>query len=158
MGMTSKPGPMVSKTLTNSSQMLPSIEKEAMDEVTRSFARCVIAKGFIDRFYELFLSSHPEIAPKFAKTEMSKQKSLLTDGISFALQFAAGNPSGERGMAPMRKSHSKKRMNIEPRFYKYWTDSLMQAISEKDYKYNDILDKQWRAALEIIVNYMIAGY
>ena len=137
---------------------MQTISKEAMDEVTRSFGRCVITKGFIDRFYELFLNSHPEIAPKFVNTEMTKQKRLLSDGISFALQFAAGNPSGERNMAPMRKSHSRKRLNIEPRFYKYWTDALMQTVSEKDYKYNEILDKQWREALEIIVNYMVSGY
>jgi hypothetical protein len=89
---------------------------------------------------------------------MTKQKRLLTEGISYALQFAAGKPSGERGMAPMRKSHSKKRLNIEPRFYKFWSEALVQAVSEKDYKYNEVLGKQWRSALEVIVNYMISGY
>jgi hemoglobin-like flavoprotein len=134
------------------------LEKEALEQVRSSFARCVISTGFIDRFYELFLASHREIAPKFAKTNFDKQKGLLTEGILYALQFAAGNKAGEAGLAPIRKSHNRKKLNIEPRFYQYWVNSLVRAVSEKDYKFTSTLEQDWREALKPVVEFMTSGY
>lgn len=134
------------------------IEKDAMERVRSSFARCIITNGFIDRFYELFLASHPEIAPKFAKTNFDKQKGLLVQGILYALQFAGGNQAGEAGLTPIRKSHNRKKLNIEPRFYRFWVDSLVKAISEKDYQYTYTLEYDWRNALKPVVEFMSSGY
>lgn len=134
------------------------IEKETLEHVRSSFSRCILAEGFIDRFYELFLASHPEIAPKFAKTNFDKQKGLLVQGILYSIQLADGNKAGESGLTPIRKSHNRKRLNIEPRFYRYWVDSLVRAVSEKDYKYSYTLENHWRDALKPVVEFMTAGY
>lgn len=134
------------------------IEKDVVERVRDSFSRCILSSGFIDRFYELFLASNPEIGPKFAKTNFEKQKGLLVQSILYAIQFAAGNDAGERGLSPIRKSHNRKKLNIEPRYYRYWTESLVKTISEKDYKYTATLEYDWRAALKPVVEFMVAGY
>ena len=42
-----------------------------------SLERCTSARRFLDRFYELFISSSPEVAAKFANTDFRVQKAAV---------------------------------------------------------------------------------
>jgi len=42
-----------------------------------SFKRCEAFGDFSEKFYEVFLSASPDIAPFFANTEFGKQRKLL---------------------------------------------------------------------------------
>lgn len=45
----------------------------AQSEVEKSFGRCTVNPNCLDRFYQIFLASHPAIAPMFAHTDMTRQ-------------------------------------------------------------------------------------
>lgn len=48
-----------------------------MPEPKDSFGRCISTPQFIDRFYEIFLASHPAVKPMFRNTNFVQQKELL---------------------------------------------------------------------------------
>jgi hemoglobin-like flavoprotein len=70
----------------------------SLAEVKDSYSRCCVNPKFFDVFYGNFLASHPTIAPMFAKTEMTKQKSLLRQGISMMFMHLGGNGVGTTGI------------------------------------------------------------
>ena len=41
-------------------------------DVLSSYGRCLLKRGFIERFYELFMASDDSIRALFARTDMSK--------------------------------------------------------------------------------------
>lgn len=125
--------------------------------VTESFGRCCVNPRFLDRFYEIFLSSHPAIKPMFQKTNMDKQKSLLRQGLSMIIMHGEGNTFGTRSLDRIAESHGRKGMNIDPNLYDYWIDSLMKAVKESDPECNPALEAQWREILQKGVKYIIAG-
>ena len=57
------------------------------DDLQQSYGRCLRGKNFIERFYEIFLASHPDIAPMFAETDFQKQRMALRRGISGGLRL-----------------------------------------------------------------------
>lgn len=126
--------------------------------VRKSFGRCNIKGDVIERFYQLFLKSHPDIGPRFANTDFSVQKGLLRQGINLAILFAAGVPTGESAITRIRDTHKKSRMNIPPSLYTYWQKSLLQAVSEFDSEFNDQTRRCWDAVLRKTINHVTAGY
>ncbi|MDX1250901.1 MAG: globin [Gammaproteobacteria bacterium] len=124
-----------------------------------SLGRCINSgKDLFERFYEIFLDSHPAIRPRFVKTDMQAQKALLKNGINLAIMFAEGNPVGSGGISRIRESHSKKKINIDPGLYSCWLDSFIKAVSEVDPQFNPELEKEWREMLQITVNHIAGGY
>ena len=55
----------------------------------RSLGRCNARPGFLDRFYERFLSMSPKVREKFAKTDFVRQKRALRASFHMML-LAAG--------------------------------------------------------------------
>lgn len=123
-----------------------------------SIGHCINIGDLFGRFYEIFLASHPAIEEKFENTDMQKQKNLLKNGVNLAIMFAEGNPIGENAMARLRVSHNKHNLNIHPRFYSYWLDSFIKAMSELDDQFNEETERQVRKLLLISIDYIIAGY
>lgn len=124
--------------------------------VKESYARAI--KNVMDRFYEIFLASSPEIAPRFAKTDFAVQKDLLRHGIQLVLMFAEGKQIGQNGLKRIRSSHDKNHLAIEPRLYGLWKSSLLQALSETDPEFTPELKTQWDAVLQHSVDFIVAGY
>lgn len=126
---------------------------------TRSFGRCLVRGDLFDRFYEVFLGSHPSIPPYFANTDFTVQKQLLRHGINFALMMAKGDSIATQALSKIRSTHSKSKLNIPPRLYGYWKNSFLQAVSEIDPKFGDEgLSDAWEEVLEETVEYVAGGY
>ncbi len=117
-------------------------------EIDKSYGRCCANAGFLDRFYEIFLSSHPSIPALFAHTDFAKQKALLRSGIAMVVMHAQGDVFGTRALNKIAESHSKSNLDINPCFYPLWIDSLMQAIKECDPELTPALESAWRRVLE----------
>jgi hemoglobin-like flavoprotein len=133
--------------------------KEDTRLVKRSFSRCFIGgKNVIDRFYEIFLHSHPDIAGKFQHTDFTQQKLLLRQGINCILMFAEGSYAGEFCLEEIKVSHNKKHINIHPSYYVYWKDSLLKALSENDPEYNQELEQLWIEAIDYGIKFIADGY
>jgi len=132
---------------------------DSFDDLQQSYGRCLRNKGFIERFYEIFLNSHPAIAPMFANTDFTKQRLALRRGISIAIAHAGGSGLVKRGMEEMARVHSRAgRMPVDPALYMYWVDSLMQAVSEFDGEVTQKLIDRWRQGMAVTVKTFTGHY
>ncbi|NCT68594.1 MAG: globin [Rhodanobacteraceae bacterium] len=122
------------------------------DDLQASYGRCLRAGGFIERFYEIFLASHADIAPMFEKTDFRQQQIALRRGISIAISHAAGMAMVQRSVKEMGQVHSRKgRTPVRPSLYGYWIDSLVAAVREFDPEANPALLERWRKGMGMVV-------
>lgn len=128
------------------------------EKVAQSFGRCVFKGDVIERFYDLFIDSHPDIKHRFLETDFASQKNLLRQGIGLAIMFASGNPVGENGINRIRKSHSASGLNIPPYLYPYWKKSFLQAVSEFDAEFSEELKGQWDGVLQRTIDFIAGGH
>lgn len=129
------------------------------DDLQQSYGRCLRDKNFISRFYEIFLASHPDIAPMFARTDFGTQRMALRHGISAAIMHASGSTLSKRTIDQMAKVHGREgHAPVPPRLYPYWVDSLVQAVGEYDPEATPALLERWRKGMGIVVQTFIAHY
>jgi hemoglobin-like flavoprotein len=129
------------------------------DDLQQSFGRCLREKNFIERFYEIFLDSHPEIRPMFAKTDFQKQRMALRRGISAAIAHAAGSSLSKSTMENMAHAHSRQgHAPVRPDLYPYWVDSLIKAIEETDPQITPQLIARWRQGMQVVIDDFIRHY
>ncbi len=127
-------------------------------EVEESFERCILKGDVMERFYALFMDSHPDIKPRFASTNFDSQKRLLRQSIGLAILHARNNPVGRIGINRLARSHGKSGLDIPPRLYAYWKQSFIQAVSEFDEEFSESLRTQWDAVLQKTIDDVVAGY
>lgn len=127
-----------------------------MSALKDSYGRCTVNPKFLDRFYEIFLASHPAIGPMFAKTDFTKQKAALRNGISMMIMYEGGTQVSKMALDRLGHSHGKQGMNMDPKLYQYWIDSLVKAVKECDQQFSPGLEKQWREAMRKGIDYMVS--
>ena len=126
------------------------------DDLQQSYGRCLRGKNFIERFYEIFLASHPDIAPMFAETDFQKQRMALRRGISAAISHAGGSTLTKRTVDQMADTHSRRgHAPVPPELYRNWVDSLAQAVSEMDPEATPQLIARWRQGMGVVVDTFI---
>ena len=123
-----------------------------------SYHRCEAAGGLFDSFYDIFLSKSPEIPPKFAKTDMERQKQNVMASVLMALRLATGDPVARTYIQEIAESHSRERHDIRPELYGLWLDALCEAISRHDPHYTPALEDSWRQAMRPAIELLIAAY
>ena len=139
--------------------IIPAPHLETYDDLQQSFGRCLREKNFIERFYEIFLTSHPEIAPMFAGTDFNKQRFALRRGISAAIEHANGSRLAERTVDQMADAHSRSgHVPVPPSLYRHWVESLVTAVRETDPQANEALLERWRKGMGKVVNTFTAHY
>lgn len=118
------------------------------EDLQRSYGRCLRDARFIDRFYEVFMDSHPAIRPMFAQTDFGRQRLALRRGISVAILHAAGSALSRRTTDQMADVHAcRGRAPVDPALYPYWIDSLLQVIGDTDDEATPALLARWREAM-----------
>lgn len=129
------------------------------DDLQVSFGRCLRRHGFIERFYEILLASHPALPPMFARTDFRGQRLALRRGISMAIAWASGSTMVERPMRHMIDVHSRAgRAPVEPALYRCWVDSLLATIDEFETEPSPRLRARWREAMEKVVAAFAQSY
>lgn len=132
---------------------------DSYNDVVQSYGRCLRDKGFIDRFYQILMSSHPSIREAFSTTDFGRQRRALRRGISTALMFAAGNDFVKSGVDVMAQVHSRAgRAPVEPRMYALWLDSLVKAVGEADSDFSATLEQRWRESMGVVIRYFSDRY
>jgi len=128
-------------------------------DVQQSYGRCLNSGGFIERFYEIFMDSAPEIRSAFTGVDFGKQRRALRRGITNAILFAGGSPIVTGLIERMATVHSRAgHAPVPPRLYQYWMESLVRAVWEKDQRMTPQLEARWRAALQPAIDAFIARY
>jgi hemoglobin-like flavoprotein len=125
---------------------------DTFDDLQQSYGRCLREKNFIERFYEIFLASDPRIAPMFQNTDMAAQRFALRRGISVAISHAAGSSLAKNTVDKMADVHSRKgHAPVPPDMYRFWIDSLIQAVAETDPQVTPPLLARWRTGMDIVI-------
>lgn len=133
--------------------------QDQFHDLQQSYGRCLRERGFIERFYEIFLASHPDIPPMFANTDFQKQRLALRRGISIAISHAAGGSLVRQSMNRMADVHSRQgHAPVAPHYYGLWVDSLVQAVSELDPRYSEALGRRWRLGMAVVVDTFTGRY
>lgn len=127
-------------------------------EVQESFGRCGLNPDFLDTFYKYFLATSPEISALFKNTDFKKQKKVLQMSLSMLITYAQGTGVVDGYMQQLAEKHSKQNLNIEPRHYTTWLNSLMLAVKKHDPKFSPELEQAWRTCLSKGINTIIAKY
>mgnify|MGYP000397814690 FL=1 len=104
------------------------------------------------------MASHPDIPKHFEKTDFDKQKDLLSQSINMAILFPQKNKIATNAIDRISKTHSKENMDINPKFYPYWLDSLITTLSESDPEFTTDLERQWRLILQETIDHISKGY
>ena len=133
-------------------------EAVGYEQVLASYHRCEAAGGLFDNFYDIFFAKSPQIPPKFAKTDMEKQKQDVMASVLMALRLAAGDAIARGYVEEIAESHNRRGHNIRPELYGLWLDALCEAIKKHDPHYTAALEENWRQAMRPAIELMIAAY
>lgn len=135
--------------------MDPRVVQQARD----SLSRCSRDPEFLDRFYQLFMDSSPDVREKFAQTDFDRQKKVLSDSL-FLMLTAAGTTSGlaRVQLEKLAKRHSRNDLDVKPEWYSLWLDTLMKTVAEFDPEYSDQIDAAWRESMKDSIEVLVAGY
>ena len=119
--------------------------------------RKIDGKDFIQRFYEIFLSSSPEVAKKFEQTDMEVQKGLLRQSVSFMLSFSTTLQSSAH-MKSIARRHSKSQVDIPPELYDLWLNCFLITVKEFDAEFDLEIELAWTVILSPGIAYMKYHY
>lgn len=135
-----------------------------MDETTlavfdASLERCNAKPGFLDLFYEKFLTSSPKVKEKFSSTDFVRQKSALRASFNLMLLAARDEEEGpDRHLKDLAARHSKRDLNIGSEFYDLWLDSLLTTVKEWDPEFDPKIEAAWESVMTIGISYMMANF
>lgn len=117
-----------------------------------SLDRCVADPRFMDVFYDRFIGGSPEVAAKFAATDMDKQKRLLKASLYTAMLTADGNGPALVHLELLGRHH--RALGIGAELYDYWRDCLLATVKECggliDVRAADV----WRRVLAVAIGIM----
>ena len=112
---------------------------------------------FLTRFYEIFTGTSPEIAARFAHTDMDRQKRMLGRSLEEMMAFSRELAATE-GLRRVALSHSRRERDIPPVLYDLWLDSLVATVREFDPRFTDEIELAWRVVLAPGIAYMKFRY
>ena len=124
----------------------------------QSVARCVTVEGFIPAFYERFLGSSDEIKKHFRFTDFEKQNKMLARSLELCAGATAGEPEALAEIAERATTHDRNHLNIEPRLYGIWLESIIATASDCDDQWTDATEAAWRRILGHVVDHMVRKY
>ena len=134
------------------------VSRETTALARASFERCSAKSDFLQAFYGNFFAVCPPAKPLFAKTDFEKQIKLLKHAIGLLLSFP-GQPRTEPGvLSRVAERHSRRDLNIEPKFYPFFIDALVQTVRQFDAQCTPAVEAAWRATLVEGVTYMQSRY
>jgi hemoglobin-like flavoprotein len=136
-------------------------DRESTRIAKASFDRCSAVPDFLAGFYRHFFAACPEAQPLFARTDFQRQVKLLRDAIGLLLIapfLATDGAQAPTLLSKVAERHSRRHLNIEPRFYPPFVDSLIATIAASDPEYSPAVEAAWRAAIAKGVSYMQSHY
>jgi hemoglobin-like flavoprotein len=138
----------------------PPVERELVQSFLASLKRCLAVPGFMDGFYQSFVSSSEEVREKFRNTDFQRQARMLSDSLyvlAVAVQGQAGSPA--RGDLPrLAERHSRRDLDIRAPLYDHWLACLIDTARQHDPQFTPEIEAAWRATLGAGIDYMKGRY
>jgi hemoglobin-like flavoprotein len=137
---------------------VPDLSEDELMLFNDSFERCGSRPGFLERFYQIFVASSPEVAEKFRNTDIRHQAALLRVSLYCVMLASSGKPEGEAHLARIAKIHNRAGRDISPALYDLWLESLLAAVREYDPELDDDAEQAWRRVLAPGIEFLKASY
>ncbi len=118
------------------------------EKVKASYDRCCKSGDFFGTFYDSFLNKSPEVAAKFASTNFKKQKPLIKASVNMMIRLGTGDIKAREAIEKVGTTHSKPQLNIEPKLYDLWFESLCESAAKHDSKWNKELESLWKERMQ----------
>jgi hemoglobin-like flavoprotein len=119
----------------------------AMIDVIESYKRVSREPGFMDRFYERFMASHPDVAARFDGVDMERQRFLVGRSVTMILQHASGADHVIPSLTETARRHGPRDLDIPAYLYDRWIESLIETVAEFDPGFRPELERAWRDLL-----------
>lgn len=129
-----------------------------LEQFNDSLTRCTSNPRFLDRFYELFLASSPEVREKFSHTDFKKQHRMLQASFYMLMLAADGKPETRGHLERLAELHSGNGHNIPPHMYQVWLECLVQAVKECDAGFKPETEQVWRRMMSKGIEFMSAHH
>ena len=125
-----------------------------------SLKRCLAAPGFLESFYERFVSSSEEVREKFKNTDMKRQVRVLEDSLYVVANAVQGEENSlARGALPaLAVRHSRQGMDIPPRLFDLWIECLLETVRVYDPEYSPAIEEAWRGTVSFGADYIRQRY
>ena len=123
-----------------------------------SLERCTRRAGFLDRFYELFLTSSEEVTQKFKHTDFKRQKRALRISLYVMMLVPERKAEADAHLERIAKRHSRRELDIRPELYDLWLDCLIRAAREFDPLFNMETERAWRSIMQAGIDFMRSRY
>lgn len=117
-----------------------------------SLDRCLADERFLDLFYDRLVRSSPEVAEKFASTDMRRQKRMLKSSLYSAMLAANGNPPALEHLRQLEGLHRERGIGAE--LYDRWLDCLLEAVHACDPSADERVEATWRRVLAVAIDVM----
>ena len=138
----------------------PPVERQLVESFLGSLKRCLGVPGFMESFYQSFVSASEEVREKFRNTDLQRQARMLSDSLyvmAVAVQGQTGSPA--RGDLPrLAERHSRKDLDIRAPLYDHWLACLIDTARRHDPQFTPEIEAAWRATLAAGIAYMKARY
>ncbi len=117
-----------------------------------SLARCTKDPGFMDVFYEKFISESQQIKKHFKNTDMERQKKMLLHSLA-NMVIAYERPEI---LSDVAVKHDARHLNVMPELYVTWLECLIEAAKITDPLFNDEVERSWRIVMQNGIDYLIS--
>ena len=142
-----------SATIENSSTI-----NQDVRTAKQSLQRCLGQPDFLDIFYDRFLASSDDIKAKFVNTNFPNQKIMLKASLHIMLMLAQGGLKDTKTLQDLADRHSHRDLDIDPKFYRYWVESMLAAVRSCDPEYTPEVAEAWLNALRPGVEFFTSKY
>ncbi len=136
------------------------VDRRLVESFLASLKRCQGVPGFMETFYQSFVSSSEEVREKFRNTDLQRQARMLSDSLyvlAVAVQGKVGSPAW--GDLPrLAERHSRKDLDIRPPLYDHWLACLIDTARQHDPQFTSEIEAAWRATLSVGIAYMKARH
>ena len=135
------------------------VDQKTIQVFDHSLRRCNANPGFLDLFYETFLSSSPKIREKFANTDFERQKRLLHASFYLILLASEDPENGpELYLKNLATRHNVHNLNVGSDLYDLWLDSLLAVVKEIDPEFDEVIEDSWEQVMGIGIDYLVRHY
>jgi len=134
------------------------VDSQRLEAYVGSLTRCLGIPVFLDRFYEVFLASSPEVAEKFKTTNFARQKVTLGQSLYLMVMAAEGGEAAVAYLDRIAERHGRDALDIRPELYELWLDALVATARELDDEFDDETETLWREMIRPGIEVMQARY
>jgi len=134
------------------------LSSEHLESYVGSMTRCLGIPTFLDRFYERFVASSPEVASKFEHTDFGRQKVALRQSLYLMVMATEGGEGAVDYLDRIAVRHGRNSLDIRPEFYDLWLEALVATARELDSEFDDDTEAVWREMLRPGIEIMRSRY